>query len=148
MHAFTWNYSFLSNTFPSVSAHRSMFVCWAQALYKTYNPDGDAYKLPYCIITFGFFQFLMSQLPDLHSLRFLNCVSNICTLTFSAIAVGMSIHAGQPSPNVCSPSMTCYPCAALQKHIHVCVSHAVGLHAALLLHDRRQLHIPPCQIQT
>ncbi|KAL3148674.1 hypothetical protein ABBQ38_014090 [Trebouxia sp. C0009 RCD-2024] len=65
-----------------------------KALYKTYNPDGDAYKLPYCIITFGFFQFLMSQLPDLHSLRFLNCVSNVCTLTFSAIAVGMSIHTG------------------------------------------------------
>ena len=65
-----------------------------QALYITYNPDGDKFKLPYCIITFGFVQFLMSQLPDLHSLRFLNALSNFCTLTFSAIAVGMSIHTG------------------------------------------------------
>lgn len=67
---------------------------WLQALYITYNPEGDKFKLPYCIITFGFVQFLMSQLPDLHSLRFLNALSNFCTLTFSAIAVGMSIYTG------------------------------------------------------
>ena len=73
-------------------------ACQLQALYITYNPDGDKFKLPYCIITFGFVQFLMSQLPDLHSLRFLNALSNFCTLTFSAIAVGMSIHTGETSP--------------------------------------------------
>jgi len=65
-----------------------------QALYITYNPDGDAFKLPYCIIVFGFFQFIMSQLPDLHSLRFINALSNVCTLLFSTIAIGMSIHNG------------------------------------------------------
>ncbi len=68
-----------------------------QALYITYNPDGDAFKLPYCIIVFGFFQFIMSQLPDLHSLRFINALSNVCTLLFSTIAIGMSIHNGMPS---------------------------------------------------
>ena len=72
------------------------FMCWLQALYVTYNPDGKTFKLPYCIITFGFVQFLMSQLPDLHSLRFLNALSNFCTVTFSTIAVGMSIHNGKP----------------------------------------------------
>lgn len=65
-----------------------------KALYITYNPDGDAFKLPYCIIVFGFFQFIMSQLPDLHSLRFINALSNVCTLVFSTIAIGMSIHNG------------------------------------------------------
>lgn len=66
-----------------------------QAIYVTYNPDGDTFKLPYCIILFGGFQFLMSQLPDLHSLRFMNCLSNLMTLSFCAIAVGMSIHNGK-----------------------------------------------------
>lgn len=65
-----------------------------QALYITYNPDGDSFKLPYCIIVFGCFQFIMSQLPDLHSLRFVNALSNVCTLVFSTIAIGMSIHNG------------------------------------------------------
>lgn len=65
-----------------------------QALYITYDPTGDALKLPYCIIIFGAFQFLMSQLPDLHSLRFINAISNICTVVFSTIAIGMSIHNG------------------------------------------------------
>lgn len=74
------------------------FMCWLQALYVLYNPDGETFKLPYCIITFGFVQFLMSQLPDLHSLRLLNAVSNFCTVTFSTIAVGMSIHNGKPTP--------------------------------------------------
>lgn len=61
----------------------------------TYNPDGDALKLPYCIILFGGLQFIMSQLPDMHSLRFMNCISNVMTLTFCAIAVGMSVHNGE-----------------------------------------------------
>lgn len=74
------------------------FMCWLQALYVLYNPDGEMFKLPYCIIIFGFVQFLMSQLPDLHSLRFLNALSNFCTVTFSTIAVGMSIHNGEPIP--------------------------------------------------
>ena len=66
-----------------------------QALYVTYNPGGDKFKLPYCIIVFGVAQFIMSQLPDLHSLRFVNALSNVCTVVFSAIAVGMSIHNGE-----------------------------------------------------
>ena len=66
-----------------------------QAIYVTYNPDGDALKLPYCIILFGGFQFIMSQLPDMHSLRFMNAISNVMTLTFCAIAVGMSVHNGE-----------------------------------------------------
>ena len=66
-----------------------------QAIYVTYNPDGDTLKLPYCIILFGGFQFIMSQLPDMHSLRFMNCISNVMTLTFCAIAVGMSVHNGE-----------------------------------------------------
>ena len=66
-----------------------------QAIYVTYNPDGDVLKLPYCIILFGGFQFIMSQLPDMHSLRFMNAISNVMTLTFCAIAVGMSVHNGE-----------------------------------------------------
>ena len=85
-----------------------------QALYVTYNPDGDKFKLPYCIIVFGFVQFLMSQLPDLHSLRFLNALSNFCTLAFSTIAVGMSIHNGE-SPNLWLHfRMYCWPISAFE----------------------------------
>ncbi len=85
-----------------------------QALYLTYNPDGDSFKLPYCIIVFGFFQFIMSQLPDLHSLRFINALSNICTLVFSTIAIGMSIHNGLLSTGInpnhvdVNPQFPCY----------------------------------------
>ena len=71
-----------------------------QALYVTCNPDGDKFKLPYCILVFGFFQFVMSQLPDLHSLRFMGAVSNVCTLAFTTIAAGMSIHNGTILPHI------------------------------------------------
>ena len=61
-----------------------------QALCVTHNSDGEIFMLLYCIITLGVVQFLMSQLPDLPSHRFLNALSHFCTVT-SPVAVDMAL---------------------------------------------------------
>jgi hypothetical protein len=47
------------------------------------------------IIVFGAANLIIAQFPHFHSIRFINQSSTICTLSFSLIAVVMSIYAGR-----------------------------------------------------
>lgn len=68
-----------------------------QAITQAYDP-GNSQTLQQFIIYFGILQLLLSQLPDVHSLRFVNFVATFCTISFTVIATGVSIHNGQSSP--------------------------------------------------
>ncbi|KAK9831715.1 hypothetical protein WJX74_006848 [Apatococcus lobatus] len=62
-----------------------------KSLYVTYNPDGDAFTLQEAIIVFGIVELILSQLPDIHSLRFLNIFCTFCTIAFAVICFSVSI---------------------------------------------------------
>ena len=62
-----------------------------QIVYQTYRPGGSV-SLQQFIIYFGIIELLLSQLPHIHSLRFLNYLCTFCTVVFSSIVVGMCIH--------------------------------------------------------
>ena len=68
-----------------------------QAIAQTYAPDSSKGKtLQEFIIYFGILQLVLSQLPNLHSLRFVNFIATFCTLGFTLIATGLSVHDGEP----------------------------------------------------
>ena len=46
------------------------------------------------IIVFGAFNLIVSQFPHFHSLRFINTIATFSTISFSIIAVGLSLYAG------------------------------------------------------
>ena len=75
-------------------AEMMSFVLPAQSLYVTYNPDGDAFTLQEAIIVFGIVELILSQLPDIHSLRFLNIFCTFCTIAFAVICFSVSITNG------------------------------------------------------
>ena len=51
------------------------------------------------IIVFGCANLLLAQCPHFHAIRYINAVATVCTISFSIIAVAMSIYDGQhPSP--------------------------------------------------
>ncbi len=62
-----------------------------QIVYQTYRPGGSV-SLQQFIIYFGIIELILSQLPHIHSLRFLNYLCTFCTIVFSTIVVGMCIH--------------------------------------------------------
>lgn len=69
-----------------------------QAIAQTYAPDSSKGKtLQEFIIYFGILQLILSQLPNLHSLRFVNFIATFCTLGFTLIATGLSVHDGEYS---------------------------------------------------
>lgn len=43
---------------------------------------------------FGALQLILSQLPDIHTLRHVNILATFCTVAFSATVVAMCIHNG------------------------------------------------------
>lgn len=66
-----------------------------QAIAKTYSPDNmDNKTLQEFIIYFGILQLLLSQLPDIHALRFVNLIATVCTVGFAIIATALSLHDG------------------------------------------------------
>ena len=72
-----------------------MLFLSVQSLYVTYNPDGDAFTLQEAIIVFGIVELILSQLPDIHSLRFLNIFCTFCTIAFAVICFSVSIANGE-----------------------------------------------------
>ncbi len=46
------------------------------------------------IIVFGCANLLLSQCPHFHAIRYINAVATVCTISFSIIAVCMSIYNG------------------------------------------------------
>eukprot|EP00249_Psilotum_nudum_P019310 c27188_g1_i8 orf=703-1689(+) len=66
----------------------------AQAIYMTYHND-NRLKLQEFIIVFGVFQLALSQLPDIHSLRWVNAICTLSTVGFTATAIGATVYDGR-----------------------------------------------------
>jgi hypothetical protein len=83
----------------------SDLICWVhmmQAIFVTYNTsDPSRVTLQEFIIIFGAAQLVLSQLPDIHSLRWFNALCTFCTVAFTVVVMGLLIHAGI----TCSPSL-------------------------------------------
>ncbi|KAK7270311.1 hypothetical protein RIF29_23363 [Crotalaria pallida] len=65
-----------------------------KAVYKHYHEDGKL-TLQHFIIFFGIFELLLSQLPDIHSLRWVNALCTFSTIGFAATTIGVTIHNGK-----------------------------------------------------
>jgi hypothetical protein len=63
------------------------------------------------IIVFGAFNLIVSQFPHFHSLRFVNTIATFSTISFSIIAVGLSLYAGALLFvfSGCSSHPACFP---------------------------------------
>eukprot|EP00879_Flechtneria_rotunda_P027815 GHRR01029817.1.p1 GENE.GHRR01029817.1~~GHRR01029817.1.p1 ORF type:complete len:318 (+),score=90.78 GHRR01029817.1:170-1123(+) len=66
----------------------------AKAIYKSYLPDGPM-TLQQFIIIFAALQLLLSQLPNIHSLRQLNLLSTCASLSFATVTTALSIVSGK-----------------------------------------------------
>ncbi|KAL5232248.1 hypothetical protein ABZP36_031024 [Zizania latifolia] len=66
-----------------------------KAVYKHYyTADDGAMTLQQFILLFGAFELLLSQLPDIHSLRWVNAVCTASTIGFAGTAIGVTIYDG------------------------------------------------------
>lgn len=65
-----------------------------KAVYKYYHKDGDL-TLQHFIIFFGVFELFLSQLPDIHSLRWVNALCTFSTIGFAATTIGVTIYNGK-----------------------------------------------------
>lgn len=79
-----------------IVAGQSMWEIYLQ--YK--GEDASGVTLQEFIIIFGAFELLLSQLPDIHSLRVVNLLCTGCTIAFTACVVGLSAKYGR-SPWPC-----------------------------------------------
>ncbi|MEW5315984.1 MAG: hypothetical protein WDW38_007378 [Sanguina aurantia] len=64
-----------------------------QSIYMIYMPDG-LMTLQHFIIIFAAFQLILSQLPDIHSLTYLNILCTVCTVGFAFTCLGLSVANG------------------------------------------------------
>lgn len=64
-----------------------------QAVYKYYHGEGSL-TLQHFIIFFGAFELLLSQLPDIHSLRWVNALCTFSTIGFAGTTIGVTIYNG------------------------------------------------------
>lgn len=65
-----------------------------KAVYKYYDKDGSL-TLQHFIIFFGAFELFLSQLPDIHSLRWVNALCTFSTIGFAATTIGVTIYNGK-----------------------------------------------------
>ncbi|KAL5712324.1 hypothetical protein ACHQM5_014510 [Ranunculus cassubicifolius] len=65
-----------------------------KAIYKYYHPNG-AFTLQQFIIFFGAFELFLSQLPDIHSLRWVNALCTFSTVGFAATTISVAIYNGK-----------------------------------------------------
>ncbi|XP_023762483.1 GABA transporter 1 [Lactuca sativa] len=65
-----------------------------KAVYKYYHEEGSL-TLQHFIIFFGVFELVLSQLPNIHSLRWLNAVCSFSTIGFAATTIGVTIYNGK-----------------------------------------------------
>ncbi|CAK9150049.1 unnamed protein product [Ilex paraguariensis] len=71
-----------------IAAGRSL-----KAVYKYYHEDGTL-TLQHFIMFFGAFELFLSQLPDIHSLRWVNGVCTLSTIGFAGTTIGVTIYNG------------------------------------------------------
>ncbi|KAL9258483.1 GABA transporter 1-like protein [Drosera capensis] len=65
-----------------------------KAIYKFYNKDGKL-TLQHFIAFFGAFELILSQLPDIHSLRWVNGICTFSTIGFAGTTIGIAIYDGK-----------------------------------------------------
>ncbi|KAI9071939.1 hypothetical protein K1719_046084 [Acacia pycnantha] len=65
-----------------------------KAVYKHYHESGTL-TLQHFIVFFGVFELVLSQLPDIHSLRWVNALCTFSTIGFAATTIGVTIYAGK-----------------------------------------------------
>ncbi|KAK2970179.1 hypothetical protein RJ640_019647 [Escallonia rubra] len=65
-----------------------------KAVYKYYYSDG-VLSLQHFIVFFGAFELVLSQLPDIHSLRWVNALCTISTIGFAGTTIGVTIYDGK-----------------------------------------------------
>ncbi|KAL5561785.1 hypothetical protein UlMin_031532 [Ulmus minor] len=65
-----------------------------KAIYKYYYGDGNL-TLQHFIVFFGAFELLLSQLPDIHSLRWVNALCTFSTIGFTGTTIGLTIYNGK-----------------------------------------------------
>ncbi|OMO78388.1 Amino acid transporter, transmembrane [Corchorus capsularis] len=65
-----------------------------KAVYKHYHKDGSL-TLQHFIIFFGAFELFLSQLPDIHSLRWVNGLCTLSTIGFAGTTIGVTIYNGK-----------------------------------------------------
>lgn len=64
-----------------------------KAVYKYCHSDGTL-TLQHFIIFFGVFELFLSQLPDIHSLRWVNALCTFSTIGFAGTTIGVTIYNG------------------------------------------------------
>ncbi|XP_057973782.1 GABA transporter 1-like [Malania oleifera] len=65
-----------------------------KAVYKYYHKEGTL-TLQHFIIFFGAFELFLSQLPDIHSLRWVNALCTFSTIGFAGTTIGVTIYNGK-----------------------------------------------------
>jgi hypothetical protein len=66
-----------------------------KAVYKHYHTaDDGAMTLQQFILLFGALELLLSQLPDIHSLRWVNAICTASTIGFAGTTIGVTIYDG------------------------------------------------------
>ncbi|XP_021304202.1 GABA transporter 1 isoform X2 [Sorghum bicolor] len=66
-----------------------------KAVYKHYHTaDDGAMTLQQFILVFGALELLLSQLPDIHSLRWVNAICTASTVGFAGTTIGVTIYDG------------------------------------------------------
>ncbi|KAF7035281.1 hypothetical protein CFC21_046193 [Triticum aestivum] len=66
-----------------------------KAVYKHYYAaDHGAMTLQHFILLFGMLELFLSQLPDIHSLRWVNATCTASTIGFAGTAIGVTIYDG------------------------------------------------------
>lgn len=58
------------------------------------HADDGAMTLQQFILVFGLFELLLSQLPDIHSLRWVNAICTASTIGFAGTTIGVTIYDG------------------------------------------------------
>lgn len=65
-----------------------------KAVYKHYHKEGTL-TLQHFIIFFGAFELFLSQLPDIHSLRWVNALCTFSTIGFAGTTIGVTLYNGK-----------------------------------------------------
>ncbi|KAJ6931246.1 GABA transporter 1-like isoform X1 [Populus alba x Populus x berolinensis] len=65
-----------------------------KAVYKHYHKEGTL-TLQHFIIFFGAFELFLSQLPDIHSLRWVNALCTFSTIGFAGTTIGVTLYNGE-----------------------------------------------------
>uniref|UniRef100_A0A0D9XJP9 Amino acid transporter transmembrane domain-containing protein n=1 Tax=Leersia perrieri TaxID=77586 RepID=A0A0D9XJP9_9ORYZ len=95
-----WGYWYVSffQQVASVGNNIAIQIAAGSSLKAVYNhyhtADDGAMTLQQFIILFGAFELLLSQLPDIHSLRWVNAICTASTIGFAGTAIGVTLYDG------------------------------------------------------